>query len=183
MASPLDSTKQSSSLGSFMKSFKSAPADKEPESDDDDTEQEANEEPANADALLEELKAVLEADPAPEGGGGAAASATDTAPPLGEFCLRCVLRARKFDVARAAKVARKLRAWRHEMQACDLSPVTHPKLERGLRTGKVRLTGGRDLQGRAILVLQLRSHDPSEYTALDMLQLVFYVIEQVSCRA
>ena len=201
-ASDLGSNETTSSFSGFLKRFRGGSADAEEEegeaSDDEEEEvgeQKANVAPPNADALFVELKRAVEAPEAPEaaagaaagpaeaggggsGGGGDGAGVDAAPPPLSDFWLWCALRARKFDVARAAKVARKLRAWRHEMQVGGMSPATHPELEAQLLTGKLRLTGGRDKGGRAILVLNLRHHNPATDSARDMLRLVFYVIEQ-----
>jgi hypothetical protein len=82
---------------------------------------------------------------------------------LSEFWLRAVLRHEQYDVASSAEVVCGFVGWRKEMGAEHISPLTHPKLEANIRTGKFRITGGKDKVGRAILVIKLRWHDPKAF--------------------
>lgn len=82
---------------------------------------------------------------------------------LSEFWLRAVLRSEQYDVASSVEVVCGFVGWRKEMGAEHISPLTHPKLEANMRTGKFRITGGKDKVGRAILVIKLRWHDPKAF--------------------
>eukprot|EP00937_MAST-01D_sp_MAST-1D-sp2_P006893 g6893.t1 len=99
---------------------------------------------------------------------------------LSDFWLLACLRSRKFDAARAGVLAANLARWRADLKLDGLGVLggAGEGLRAQLRTGKFRLTGGRDKAGRAIFVLNLRHHDPSTYSAQDMVQLMAYTIER-----
>ncbi len=98
-------------------------------------------------ALVAELRAALDADPAGQ-------CAMDEP----EFWLRACLRSRKFDVAESALLLRKYMQWREERSIATLGGIFNETLRAQLATGFIQLTGAHDRLGRQIIHVLADAH-------------------------
>ena len=91
------------------------------------------------------------------------------------------LRGRKYDPARGAALLPEFVALREELRldeaaGDDGAAERAAQLARDAATGKVVCAGGKDAQGRAIIWVRLRLHNPRECSAEDMARLVVTVM-------
>lgn len=130
------------------------------EVDDEQTPPTFDADSAEETALLQQMEAKLD---------GEAASASR------EHKLMC-LRGRKYDVDRAAELLPNFLAL---MQEFGPGTGDSAQLKDDLKSRKFVNTGGRDIAGRAMILLRFRHHDPKKSKANDMARLVVLVMLEV----
>ena len=107
------------------------------------------------------------------------------APAIDEFWLRSCLRVHKQDAGKGAARYQAYMRWRGEFGIMDwvdlvkADPAEAKALADHLRVGTLRYTKGYDLDGRPVLNLRLRFHDPKQYAAARMIKLLHLVLEHV----
>lgn len=84
------------------------------------------------------------------------------------------LRGRKYDVERAAALLPKHLMLR--LKLLTLGPKEKAQLTEDLQTHKIVYTGGKDVDGRALIWIRLRYHDPSKSKPEDMARLLMIVL-------
>ena len=92
-----------------------------------------------------------------------------------EVKLMC-LRGRKYDVARAAALIPKHMELKDKL--LELDRPDNQRLKDDLNSHKVVCTGGKDADGRAIIWIRLRYHDPKQSKAQDMARLIVTVMSE-----
>lgn len=133
-----------------------------------DEEQEA---PRMAIDSPEETDALAKMETLVQESGDADAIAADKATKL--FCLR----GRKFVPEAGAKVLSQLLALKKELGLDgSMDDATKDLLKANLRTKKLIATGQKDADGRMIICLRLRFHDPKTFKPIDMARLMTTVV-------
>ena len=94
-----------------------------------------------------------------------------------EFWLLAAIRARKGDITRALALMSNFIAWRQTLDVSMCNPITSEKMLRQLRRRMVFVSGNTDRDGRPILAVCPARHDPSQYSALDTVRMIFFVLE------
>eukprot|EP01066_Platyproteum_vivax_P008376 Platyproteum_vivax@DN3507_c0_g1_i1.p1 len=92
----------------------------------------------------------------------------------------CCMRGMKYRQDRATECYRNYVSWRHSLiEAAGPLDESNPTIQTQLSKGVMKLPGTLDRFGRAIILTQLRFHNPKVFSALQMVLLFAYIVEQI----
>lgn len=107
----------------------------------------------------------------------AAETGNNTVATVDTFWILAAIRARKGDINRALPLITNYMAWRESLESNAINPSRNDIIQQQLLKGVFLVTGNTDRDGRPVLTVRMRYHDPSVFSALDTVRTISAIIE------